>query len=273
MNNIPALPSIEGDLILDVLTRQPHRDRMSPPDNSEHGGVERLAGLGESVLDMVVVYTLFQQRPFLSATQLSEKHLELLDDEHITQWLSMYSLKPRVRGLQNPAILDQPHESRLLFTSYVGAVYVQKGLPVVVNWISRLVFPESEPLAAPGSSMGNTNAAAATASSPPPYSSSSTVPALPNAPPPPMPANPPTGLAPVNALSLFNQTCSQRGLVINWESESEGPPHQPRWAVKCLVNGVLRGTGTGRNQKVAKEEAARQAFLSMGWGTRCASTK
>jgi hypothetical protein len=71
MNNIPALPSIEGDLILDVLTRQPHRDRMSPPDNSEHGGVERLAGLGESVLDMVVVYTLFQQRPFLSATQLS----------------------------------------------------------------------------------------------------------------------------------------------------------------------------------------------------------
>jgi hypothetical protein len=127
-----------------------------------------------------------------------------------------------------------PQESRLLFTSYVGAVYVQKGLPVVVNWISRLVFPESEPLAAPGSSMGNTNAAAATASSPPPYSSSSTVPALPNAPPPPMPANPPTGLAPVNALSLFNQTCSQRGLVINWESESEGPPHQPRWAVKCL---------------------------------------
>ncbi|KIK97564.1 hypothetical protein PAXRUDRAFT_31732 [Paxillus rubicundulus Ve08.2h10] len=270
MNNIPALPSIEGDLILDVLTRQPHRNMMSPPDNSEHGGSERLAGLGESVLDMVVVYTLFQKKPPLSAAELSDQHHELLDDQHITQWLSMYSLKARVRGLQNPAILDRPDESRLLFNSYVGAVYVQKGLPVVVDWISRLVCPDSEALVAPGSNATNLNVTAA--SSPPPYSSSSVAATPASAPPPPMPAAQ-AGLASVNALSLFNQTCSQRGLVINWDSESEGPPHQPRWAVKCLVNGTLRGSGTGRNQKVAKEEAARQAFHSMGWGTRCASTK
>ncbi|KAF9225492.1 hypothetical protein BS17DRAFT_751323 [Gyrodon lividus] len=266
MSSIPPLPTIEGDIILDVLVRQPHRNRMSAPDNSEHGGVERLAGLGESVLDMVIVYTLFQKRPLLSATELSEKHQELLDDQHITEWLTMYGLKPRVRGLENPAILDQPDESRLLFTSYVGAVYVQKGLPTVINWISRLVCPESEPLAAPGNSMND--ATATLSSSPPPYTSSSVAPAASSAPLPSMPATPGTvgSLHPVNALSLFNQTCSQRGLVINWDSEAEGPPHQPRWVVKCLVNGVLRGTGTGRNQKVAKEEAARQAFHAMGWG-------
>jgi len=266
MNTIPPLPSIEGDLILDVLTRQPHRNAMSAPDNSEHGGIERLAGLGESVLDMVVVYALFQKRPLLSGAELMEKHQELLDDQHITQWLTMYSLKSRVRGLENPAVLDQPDESRLLFHSYVGAIYVQKGLPVVLNWISRLVCPESEPLAAPGNSATNPNPALS--SSPPPYSSSSIAATPPNAPPPPMPAAPtPGGLPPVNALSLFNQTCSQRGILINWDSESEGPPHQPRWAVKCLVNGMLRGTGTGRSQKVAKEEAARQAFQAMGWGS------
>lgn len=32
-----------------------------------------------------------------------------------------------------------------------------------------------------------------------------------------------------------------------------------------LVNGAEQGRGTGRSQKVAKEEAARQAWIKMGW--------
>ena len=109
----------------------------------------------------------------------------------------------------------------------MGAVYVQKGFPPLLAWISRLVNPESEPLVAPGSS------AAAVPPPPPPYSSATAPP--PSAAPPPTPAPLPAGGAPqVNTLALFNQTCAQRGLVINWETESEGPPHQPRWAVKCL---------------------------------------
>jgi len=32
------------------------------------------------------------------------------------------------------------------------------------------------------------------------------------------------------------------------------------------VNGEPRGEGTGKNQKQAKEAAARQAWSSMGWG-------
>lgn len=38
---------------------------------------------------------------------------------------------------------------------------------------------------------------------------------------------------------------------------------------RSQVNSQLRGSGTGRNQKVAKEEAARQAFQAMGWGSKC----
>ena len=38
--------------------------------------------------------------------------------------------------------------------------------------------------------------------------------------------------------------------------------------ISLVVNNQLRGTGTGRNQKVAKEEAARQAFQAMGWGSK-----
>lgn len=71
MNNIPALPTIEGDLLLDVLTRQSNRNTSSPPDNTEHGGAERLAELGHTVLSMTIMYILFQRTPFLSAIELS----------------------------------------------------------------------------------------------------------------------------------------------------------------------------------------------------------
>lgn len=72
MNNIPPpLPSIEGDLLLDVLTRQSNRSSPSPPDNTEHGGAERLAELGHAVLSMTIMYILFHRTPFLSGADLS----------------------------------------------------------------------------------------------------------------------------------------------------------------------------------------------------------
>lgn len=71
MNNIPALPPIDGDLILDVLTRQPQRNSSSPPDDTEHGGAERLAELGNTVLSMTIMYILFQQTPLVSASDLT----------------------------------------------------------------------------------------------------------------------------------------------------------------------------------------------------------
>ncbi|KAH0838053.1 hypothetical protein J3R83DRAFT_6293 [Lanmaoa asiatica] len=242
MNNIPALPPIEGDLLLDVFTRQSNRNTSSPPDNTEHGGTERLAELGHTVLSMIIMYILFQRTPFLSATDLSEKHKELMDDDQIKDWLACYNLKSRVRGLEDRSRLDEQTEERLLFSSYVGANQ------------NHLRHREATPPPPPPL--------------PPPYTSA-TAPAPPPIPPPPMSAPLQTGgVPPVNTLALFNQTCSQRGFAINWESESDGPPHQPRWAVKCYVNNQLRGSGTGRNQKVAKEEAARQAFQMLGWGSK-----
>lgn len=37
--------------------------------------------------------------------------------------------------------------------------------------------------------------------------------------------------------------------------------------ISHIVNNQLRGSGQGRNQKVAKEEAARHAFHALGWGS------
>ncbi|KAF8898922.1 ribonuclease III domain-containing protein [Infundibulicybe gibba] len=66
-------------------------------------------------------------------------------------------------------------------------------------------------------------------------------------------------------LPLFNQTASQRRVAVEYPAEQSGPPHAPRWTVRCVVNGIEKGVGVGNSKQVAKEEAARQAFYAMGW--------
>ncbi|KAG6337068.1 hypothetical protein ID866_2021 [Astraeus odoratus] len=216
MSSFPPLPPLEGDLLLEVFY---HRS-IKRAEGDEN--VERLAELGFSVLNMVIVYSLFSKRPVLAAHELKARHEEILNTK-MPEWLAVYALKNKVRGISDRSILDQPEESRFLFTSYVGAVYVQKGLPTVIQWISRLIDPDSEGLSVPGD-----------VSSPPPYSTNSAAPPPPSAP-PPVPDGPPPSLPPsMSVLATFNQTCSQRGLTINWDAVSDGPPHQPRWIVRCL---------------------------------------
>jgi len=67
-------------------------------------------------------------------------------------------------------------------------------------------------------------------------------------------------------LALVNQTAAQKGVQVTYPAEQVGPPHQPTWTVRCCMNGQEHGRGVGKSQKIAKEEAARQAWASMGWG-------
>lgn len=100
-------------------------------------------------------------------------------------------------------------------------------------------------------------------------------------PPPPVPSS-----NNFQILAQFNMTAHQRGYTVTYPARSEGPHHTPTWHVQCcrelyhpdviivfpsfiaLVNGEVRGEGVGKNQKQAKELAARQAWLAMGWGHR-----
>lgn len=34
------------------------------------------------------------------------------------------------------------------------------------------------------------------------------------------------------------------------------------------VGGLIKGTGHGRSKQLAKEEAAREAYIAMGWASR-----
>ncbi|KAG7099637.1 hypothetical protein E1B28_001463 [Marasmius oreades] len=94
-------------------------------------------------------------------------------------------------------------------------------------------------------------------------------PSPPTEPAPPLPNGVPTflpnGVSSLITLGVVNQTAVQRGLVITYEPEAVGLAHSPIWTVRCMINGAERGRGQGKNQKVAKEEAARQAWVNMGW--------
>ncbi|KLO20751.1 hypothetical protein SCHPADRAFT_934565 [Schizopora paradoxa] len=127
------------------------------------------------------------------------------------------------------------------------------------------------------------------------YSNNGVIPTPPNTTPPPMPAPiyapgqgvysspavnyytlqpslatygpvlPSSQLKEVHYLPKFNEKCSQQKLPFEYTAENHGSPHDPRWIVKCMVKGVHKGTGQGSSKQVAKEAAAKQAFLNMGW--------
>ncbi|KAF5352755.1 hypothetical protein D9756_006062 [Leucocoprinus leucothites] len=79
----------------------------------------------------------------------------------------------------------------------------------------------------------------------------------------PNPLAPATPNAPF--LPMFNQSAAQRGVKVDYSAEFEGPAHAGQWSVECLVNGIPKGKGKGSSKQIAKEEAARQAYYSMGW--------
>jgi dsRNA-specific ribonuclease len=65
----PPLPQLHGDLMLDVFTHHSITQGILN-DQTPHGNSERLAQLGQSVLDTIVTCVLFDERPMLSGEEL-----------------------------------------------------------------------------------------------------------------------------------------------------------------------------------------------------------
>jgi dsRNA-specific ribonuclease len=69
----PPLPKIEsGELMLEVFTHESlQSDQSGKPTDEDYGGSERLAELGQRVLDMAVTSSLFSIRPMLGAPDIA----------------------------------------------------------------------------------------------------------------------------------------------------------------------------------------------------------
>jgi dsRNA-specific ribonuclease len=279
MSDLPPLPKIEGDvdLMLDVYTHSSLRFGGAPM-NDDYGDTERLAELGAKVLELTVTNQLYSQRPFLTAKEIQEKRIELVSNENLESWLKSYGLKEKLRVAPTEIhLLDKPEEMRKYFNSYIGALYIRNGLPTIQEWISRLIDPNVAP-AQPAafssvpsySPYVQQNYSHQTYSQPYSQQPGGYLPAPPAGPPPPLPHSPPPAMPSSSmslvTLALVNQTAAQKGFTVTYPAEQVGPPHQPTWTVRCFLNGQERGRGTGKSQKVAKEEAAKQAWAAMRWG-------
>ncbi|OCH94710.1 hypothetical protein OBBRIDRAFT_722201 [Obba rivulosa] len=274
VDTLPPAPKLRGEIILDVFTHHSLRFAGAPiNEDSEYGDNERLAYLGEKVLDAAVTWVQFCKRPMLRADELDQQRREALSDEKIESWVVGYKFKEKVRCSADALpSLNTPQEMRTLFSSYVGAVYAQNGMNVAQNWIASLIDPNYEPPLSTGydqeHSFSFKKVKTESMMSTPPPQPGTQAPPPPMNPPPPLP-NPLAPAQPSAAfLPLFNQTANQRRLVVEYPAQFSGPAHAGRWTVQCIVNGIEKGTGTGASKQLAKEEAARQAYYAMGWAPR-----
>ncbi|KAF5384773.1 hypothetical protein D9615_001262 [Tricholomella constricta] len=263
MSPLPPLPKIEGDvdLVLDVYTHHSLRFENAPM-NDDYGDTERLAELGAHILDLAVTFHYYSKKPMLTASQIAEHRAQALSPDKLKSWLDAYGLRNKLRFAPGAKdAIGTPEEIRRFFHTYVGALHIRNGMPTIQEWISRLIDPDAEPNAlqipAPGSDMP----LGQQTWSPPPLQP-------PSSPPPLPPFTTPSagsGVSNLVSLALVNQTAVQRGIAVTYSAEQTGLSHLPTWTVRCYMNGVEQGIGQGKSQKVAKEEAARQAWGRMGW--------
>ncbi|SJL06158.1 uncharacterized protein ARMOST_09494 [Armillaria ostoyae] len=261
---LPTLPTISGDynIMLDVYTHSSARPTAGTLD-PEYGNTERLAELGKRMLDLAVTYHYFHVKPHLSADDIAARKDEALSDDAIVRWIEGYELKNKIRAYPH-TVLDDPNELRIFFHTFIGALYIRNGMNEVQDWISHLIDPTHEPAPIPSppqmQQQQQTQGLPTQPSQPPPP-----IPPFNPSIPPPMAQTAP-GLTSLITLQLIHQTAAQKGYAVTYGAQSEGPPHQPTWTVQCLFNGQVAGTGIARSQKLAREEAARQAWNASGWG-------
>ncbi|GLB44154.1 putative double-stranded RNA binding motif containing protein [Lyophyllum shimeji] len=70
--------------------------------------------------------------------------------------------------------------------------------------------------------------------------------------------------APLRFEHLLNQICVERGLPVSYVESCEGPLHEGRWNVRCIVEDAQLGTGSATSRLFAKDVAAREAYYAMG---------
>ncbi|KAJ3548605.1 hypothetical protein NMY22_g1207 [Coprinellus aureogranulatus] len=174
----------------------------------------------------------------------------------IHEYLDAYGLKPKLvvpPEVRRQDIWADNGEMEQYFYTYVGAACYLHGSTAISTWANAL-FNITEGIK-PEEDEDATMAPPGYPAPPPPAGL------------PPQYANPPApagqgSAAPAAGGSSFNKA------NIEYTQTPTGPPHNPVWTVRCLVNGQEMGSATAAKTKTAKEEAARKAFVAMGWSPR-----
>ncbi|KAJ3725221.1 hypothetical protein C8R42DRAFT_660879 [Lentinula raphanica] len=270
MNDIPlpAFPPIEGKDVADLTIAV-----YGPRDSSSRISLyrrDRLAILGNQVLNLIVTDYLFQKQPLLEADDFQDEVDQIIDEDNLLAWIEQYPEQIQMFLQRNSdGISNRKNKLCTFILSYIGALYVGAGMvikPELKNWVNKLILKldmsiSSIPEQIVKSSSSRDGHSIYTSR---PYSSLAT--------PPTSPTHSPSASPPMNPLAkdhtlfLVNQTAAQKGAHIQYRDKRVGgPDHVPEWVVYCQINGEDKGSGRGRNKKSAKLQAAKVAYRAMGW--------
>ncbi|KAJ3993202.1 hypothetical protein F5050DRAFT_762057 [Lentinula boryana] len=263
---LPAFPAIGGDEATD-LTLAIYAPRSSGADLPGRYSSDRFAELGNQALNLIVTQYLFSKQPPLDAEKIAEERESILDENTILAWLDLYPTEKQRYLARYPN--HNRKEMCLFFLSYIGAVFVSSGMsthPILANWIGDLILKTDI-----RSSIisGDEQSSSAHSSPPPVYisvsSHSLTTPSTPVNSPPSSPSSAgPSPLTRDNTLLLVNQIARQKGVDIQYVNERKGGlDHVPEWVVH--LDGQEKGCGRGRNKRIARIQAAREACMAMRW--------
>ncbi|TBU47257.1 ribonuclease III [Dichomitus squalens] len=286
-NGLPPLPDIQSEqLRLQVFThrsffaRPTHIFEDMPDDPSPDN--EMLEHLGDTVLNLVVTGLLREVYPCLRVGPSTKIRALIVGNPTLASISVQYRLPERLRMHPAQAITLQASTNIQadLFESFVGGVYLDRGLEVTKTWLHPLFRPyivEAYRIVRvqhglppdPVPPYPLLHSAYRHVSLTPPMRGSgvatpdnSGIPASSwSIPPPPrIPGN-------VGHLSLFNQHMQQQGKFVEWvytDSEGEGTKTTPIWVVRAMCEGECLGRGRGSTKKAARNEAAKEGLVHLG---------
>lgn len=181
---------------------------------------ERLEFLGDAVLDLLVSDMLIADRPDASEGELSKTRSLLVSETSLSAIGSALGLGPLLR-LGKGEELSGGREKKSLLADAFEAVLGAVYLDGGLEAARRLVEAHFCPVLAEPGLLGRRD-----------------------------------------FKTFLQELCQGRGLglPVYRVVEEEGPDHAKTFRVDLVVDGVRRGTGTGRNKKEAEQDAARIAL-------------
>jgi len=302
---LPVLPTITSSSILQqVFTHRSLHGRPNhlfedfeddpAPDN------EQLEHLGDTVLQLCVTNLIRDMYPRLRVGPATKVRSEVVGNTTLAILSVKYNL-PTILRMHPVQALTLQKSTKLqadLFESYIGGVFVTRGIEVVQKWLSHLLKPfvkiaykkvrreyclpnEEDSLSSLDSFMSTTSTIVISTTCPDgdpemisleksfnelgltsPMKSLSLTPAL-----PPQASSPLSPELTKGYLSLFNQYVQQHKNTIQWEwtdSKVIASREGPTWCCLLKVDGEHKGTGRSRTKKAAMNEAAAQALQAFG---------
>ncbi|KAF9070962.1 hypothetical protein BDP27DRAFT_1505852 [Rhodocollybia butyracea] len=250
----PPLPQLNGQILLQVLT---HRSLRRFDELDEDFVNKRLSELGENALAIVISIALFHRQPVLSGKEMLEQRKIILSEGNLDRWVTMYGLRKRVWCMPDlvPSLRSAEVSywvimfKRIFLTMFIGNLTTV----LCIHWSPKFDIPAfyaPQPLSSSAPTSPTVYSASINQDPAMTPSFSSLI----------------THAQPKLAfLPLFNQTATQRRVMVEYPTVFSGPSHAGAWTATCQVNGIAKGMSTGKSKQIAKEGAARQAWYNMGW--------